>query len=82
MQLLKLINSSFFILVVIANVISWPIAYVITNMWLKTFAYRIDFPVLPFVTTTLITILLTIITVSIQAKKAVNANPVDALKYE
>jgi len=29
-----------------------------------------------------ITILLTIITVSIQAKKAVKANPVDALKYE
>jgi len=81
-QLLKLINSSFFFLVVIANVISWPVAYVITNMWLKTFAYRIDFPVLPFVTTTLITILLTIITVSLQAKKAVNANPVDALKYE
>jgi len=81
-QLLKLINSSFFYLVVVANIVSWPIAYVVTNMWLKTFAYRIDFPVLPFVTTTLITILLTIITVSIQAKKAVNANPVDALKYE
>ena len=81
-QLLKLINSSFFVMVIIANIISWPVAYIVTKMWLETFAYRIDLSILPFVITALVTILLTIITVSIQAKKAVNANPVDALKYE
>lgn len=81
-QIFKLINSSFFIMVLLANIISWPIAYILTKKWLETFAYRIDLPVLPFVSSALITILLTVITVSIQAKKAVKANPVDALKYE
>jgi putative ABC transport system permease protein len=81
-QIFKLINRSFLILVLLANAISWPIAYIITKMWLKTFVYRIDLPVLPFVASALITILLTILTVSIQAKNAVKANPVDALKYE
>ena len=81
-QILKLINSSFFVMVIVANLISWPIAYILTKKWLETFAYRIDLSVLPFVASALITILLTIITVSIQAKKAVKANPVDALKYE
>mgnify|MGYP003574883281 CR=1 FL=1 len=81
-QIFKLINRSFFVMVLIANAISWPIAYVITKKWLETFAYRIDLPILPFVSSALITILLTIITVSIQAKRAVRANPVDALKYE
>ncbi len=81
-QILKLLNTSFFIMVVIANLISWPIAYILTKKWLETFAYRIDLPVLPFVASALITICLTIITVSIQAQKAVKANPVDALKYE
>jgi len=81
-QIFKLINSSFFIMVLVANVISWPVAYILTKKWLETFAYRIDLPVLPFISSALITILLTIITVSIQAKRAVKANPVDALKYE
>ncbi|MEH3115571.1 ABC transporter permease [Pedobacter terrae] len=81
-QIFSLINSSFFIMVLVANVISWPLAYVITKRWLETFAYRIDLPILPFISSALITILLTVITVSIQARKAVKANPVDALKYE
>ena len=81
-QILKLINRSFLVMVIVANMISWPVAYILTNKWLETFAYRIDLPVFPFVISALITILLSVITVSIQAKKAVKANPVDALKYE
>ena len=81
-QVLKLINTSFFAMVVLANLISWPMAYILTKKWLATFAYRIEMPVLPFVLTAIITIGLTIITVSLQARKAVRANPVDALKYE
>ena len=82
LQIFKLINTSFFVMVMIANLISWPLAYVLTKKWLATFAYRIEIPMLPFILSALITICLTIITVSIQAKKAVKANPVDALKYE
>lgn len=81
-QILKLINTSFFVMVVGANIISWPIAYIFTEIWLQTFAYRIDLPVFPFIISALITILLTVFTVSIQAIKAVKASPVDALKYE
>lgn len=74
-QILKLINSSFLVMVIIANLISWPVAYILTNKWLETFAYRIVLPVSPFIVSALITIFLTVITVSIQAKKAVKANP-------
>lgn len=82
LQIFKLINSSFFVMVLIANIISWPLAYILTKKWLETFAYRIDLPLFPFLTSAALTILLTIITVSIQANSAVKANPVDALKYE
>ncbi len=81
-QILKLINTSFFVMVIIANLISWPLAYILTKKWLATFAYRIDMPILPFLLSALVTIGLTVLTVSFQAKKAVKANPVDALKYE
>lgn len=82
LQVLKLLNTSFFRMVLIANIISWPLAYVLTKKWLDTFAYRVDMPILPFVMSALVTIILTIITVSLQATNAVKANPVDALKYE
>ncbi|MCZ4244355.1 ABC transporter permease [Pedobacter punctiformis] len=82
LQIMKLINTSFFTMVILANLISWPVAYILTKKWLGTFAYRIEMPVLPFIISALITILLTIITVSLQATKAVKAKPVDALKYE
>jgi putative ABC transport system permease protein len=39
-------------------------------------------PVLPFIISAITTLILTVITVSVQARKALNANPVDALKYE
>lgn len=81
-QLLKLINSSFLIIVLIANIVAFPLVYMLTKKWLETFAYRIEMPIFPFVISAAITILLTLITVSIQAKSAVKANPVDALKYE
>ncbi|WP_182953928.1 ABC transporter permease [Pedobacter gandavensis] len=81
-QILTLINSSFLVMVVVANIISWPIAYILTSKWLETFAYRIDLPVFPFVISAFITIFLAIFTVSLQARKSVNAKPIDALKYE
>jgi putative ABC transport system permease protein len=81
-QVLGLLNSFFIRVVLIANLIGWPIAYIIAKKWLDTFAYRIEVPILPFVFAALISTILTVFTVSIQARKAVKANPVDALKYE
>ncbi|SHF31212.1 ABC transporter permease [Pedobacter caeni] len=81
-QVLGLLNSFFIRVVLIANLIGWPIAYIIAKKWLDTFAYRIEVPILPFVFAALISTVLTVFTVSIQARKAVKANPVDALKYE
>ena len=82
LHILKLLNRSFFVMVLLANVISWPVAYLMTKKWLETFVYRIDLSVLPFVISAVVTIGISIATVSIQAAKAVKANPVDALKYE
>lgn len=82
LQVLHLLNSFFIGVVLIANLIGWPIAYIVATRWLDTFAYRIDVPLQPFLLAGLISIVLTVLTVSIQARKAVQANPVDALKYE
>ena len=82
MDILKLLNKGFAQLVIIANLIAWPIAYLILNKWLNEFAFRIEMPVLPFVLSGIITLLLTVLIVSLQSFNAAKANPIDALKYE
>jgi len=81
-EIISLLNRSFLLLIITANLISWPISYIILKKWLDGFAYRIDMPVFPFAMATIVSIIITILTVSIQARKAAVANTIDALKYE
>jgi predicted permease len=81
-ELIKMLNGSFLMMVFIANVIAWPLAYLFVSKWLSGFAYRIDISVWPFALAMIISMLITLITVSFRSYKAAVANTVDALKYE
>lgn len=81
-ELVKMLNGSFLVMVFLANLVAWPVAYLFVSKWLSTFAYRIDLSVWPFVLAMCISMLITLITVSIRSYKAAKANTIDALKYE
>jgi len=81
-QITLLLCREFFVLVLLANVISWPIAYFVMRNWLQDFAYRSGLGFLTFVLTMALALVIALLTVSFQAIKAAVANPVDALKYE
>ena len=66
----------------LANIISWPVAYFVMKGWLQDFAYRTGLGVFTFVMTMVLALIIALLTVSFQAVKAAVANPVDALKYE
>ena len=82
LDILKLLNRKFAALVLIANLIAWPVAYIVLNNWLNEFAFRIELSVVPFLLAGLLTLLLTTLIVSMQSYKAAKAKPVDTLKYE
>lgn len=81
-DILQLLNKSFLVLIVVANLIAIPVAYILSSNWLAGFAYRTTITIWPFLAATLISVVITIVTVSLQAYKTANAKPVDALKYE
>lgn len=81
-QIINLLNRAFLVLVIVANVISWPIAFIMAKKWLEGYAYRIDMPIWPFIIATFASLFIALFTVSLQARKAAVNNPVDALKYE
>ncbi len=82
LEIINMLNRSFLILVITANLISWPIAYILTKRWLDGFAYRIYMPFWPFAIATIVSVIIAVFTVSMQARKAAVNNPIDALKYE
>ena len=82
LELVKMLNGSFLIMVFIANLVAWPLAYLFVSKWLSGFAYRIDISFWPFLLAMIISMAITLITVSIRSYKAAVANTIDALKYE
>ncbi|MES2652056.1 MAG: ABC transporter permease [Bacteroidota bacterium] len=81
-NILTLLNRDFIKLVAIANVIAFPVAYIIIDKWLSRFEYRIAISFMPFALAIIISTVIAILTVSIQSLKVAKANAIDALKYE
>jgi putative ABC transport system permease protein len=81
-SILILLYRDFIKLVLIANLIAFPLAYILSSKWLQKYDYRIDMGTWPFILAALISIVIALLTVSLQSFKVARANPVDALKYE
>ena len=69
-------------LVIIAIVIAWPVAYFGAESWLQNFAYRVDVGWWTFALSGALALGLALVTVGWQARRAARANPVDVLRYE
>jgi putative ABC transport system permease protein len=80
--IVALLSREFVKLVLLANLMAWPVAYFVMNKWLQDFAYRINISWWVFALAGGMALLIALLTVSTQAIKAAVANPVDALRYE
>jgi putative ABC transport system permease protein len=78
----RLLTREFVMLVAVANVIAWPVAFLAMRGWLRDFSYRISLSVWVFLFAGLMTLLVALLTVSFQAVKAALSNPSDSLRYE
>jgi putative ABC transport system permease protein len=81
-NIVGLLSKHFIKLVLIANLIAWPIAWFALNSWLQDYAYRVNISWWVFVIAGITAMLIALITVSFQAIKAAIANPVKSLRTE
>jgi putative ABC transport system permease protein len=81
-SIIKLINKEFLIIILAANIIAWPIAFITLNKWIDGFAYRDYISIWSFILASMIGFLIAVLTVSHKAIEAGSKNPVDALRYE
>ncbi len=81
-HIVALLSREFVVLILIANLIAWPIAHYGVKHWLRDFAYRIDAGMGLFLIGGLLVFITALLTIGIQALKAAQRNPVHALRYE
>ena len=77
-----LLSKDFLVLVGIACIVSFPVAWLVMNNWLQSYSYRIEISWLIFIVAGVLAILIALLTVSFQAIKAAIANPVKSLRTE
>lgn len=81
-SILGLLSKEIVILIVIANLIAWPVAWYFMDKWLGSFAYHINMDVLAYLLAGALAVLIALVTVSTQTIKAAMSNPANTLRYE
>lgn len=81
-HILLLVNREFIWLVLAANIIAWPAAYLVMSLVLRNYAFRVTLTPWVFLISGLIALLMAAVTVSFHAFKAALTNPSEILKYE
>ncbi len=77
-----LVNRKFIFMVLLASVVAIPTVIPIMKTWLAKFAVKIEIGALPLALAIVITLVVSLLAVSIQAIKAASQNPIDSLRYE
>jgi putative ABC transport system permease protein len=81
-NIVGLLSKNFLVLIVIASVIAFPIAWWAMNNWLKDFPYRIMISWWMFAAAIIAALAIALLTVSFQSIKAALTNPVRSLRTE
>ena len=81
-DIVGLLSKNFLVLVIIASLIAFPIAWWAMNNWLEDFPYRVNISWWVFGIAIIAALAIALLTVSFQAIKAALANPVKSLRTE
>lgn len=81
-SIVSMLSRDFLQLVALASLIAFPVAWMAMHKWLQDFTYRISIAWWMFISAAVVAILVAILTISFQAIKAANANPVKSLRTE
>jgi putative ABC transport system permease protein len=81
-NIVGLLSKNFLLLILLASLIAFPIAWWAMNNWLKDFPYRVNISWWIFFAAGLLALIIALVTISFQAIKAAIANPVKSLRTE
>jgi putative ABC transport system permease protein len=81
-EIIFTISKPFLRWVLLANIIAWPVAYLVMFRWLENFAYRTAIHAWVFFVAGIVALTISLLTVGTQAYTAARKNPVKSLRVE
>jgi len=81
-QIVYMSIKEFIFLISIANVIAWPIVFIVMKKVLQNYPYRINIGIHYFLLTGAASILIAVLTILYLSVRAALTNPAESLKYE
>lgn len=81
-RLVAVLSKDFLKLVLLANLLGWPLAFYMMDRWLENFAYSAGIPLWAFAFTGFGALVIAFVSVAYHSIKTANANPVNSIRYE
>ncbi len=81
-SIMRNLSREFIVLIVLANIIAWPLGFFFMNRWMKNFSYHTSIGLGVFITAGTAALAIALLTVSYQTFRAATANPADRLRNE
>ena len=81
-NIINLLLKDFVILIVLANLVAWPLSYLAISKWLEGYAFHIDITLWLFLVPGMIVMLIGVLTVSYHTSRVAQTNPVNVLRLD
>lgn len=81
-NIILLFIKDYALLILIANIIAWPLAYLFNNQWLQGYSYRVEQNVIPYVLAGSLVFITAALFIGLQCLKTAVSNPVKSLRTE
>ena len=76
------LSREYILLVLLANCVGWPLAYLAATSWLEQFAYRVSLSPWIFVLSACFTLAIAMLTIGTKVVQTARMNPATSLRYE
>ncbi len=80
--IIQLFLKEYGLTMLMANIIAWPVAYIIINNWLQNYNYRIQQEIFSYILVGILVLCFAFVMIIMQCFKVAGANPVQSLRTE
>ena len=81
-SILRLLSKDYALLIIVANLLAWPLAWYFASEWLTNFTFKIDLSPWTFALAGLATLVISVLTICAQGLKTALLNPAESLRSE
>jgi len=81
-SVMRILSREFFVLIILANIIAWPLGLFVMSRWMRNFSYHTSIGLGVFIAAGTVALVIALLTVSHQTFRAATANPADRLRNE